>query len=361
MKSTITYVVLLFLIISTQKGIAQETENYEIKIEQLKKEKAQITTQEKEALKRALVKINEDLDSGKITELEAQQAKKAMAEKHALNIENRIAIIDNEIALLERNNGDVKVIDSVGYETRIVIGYGNKDDGESRIFGVKVDKNKSKVNDKYDRRTYSDAVFAIGLNNTIIEGQSLEDSPYKIGGSRFFEMGWEWRTRVFKNTNFLRFNYGFAFQFNGLKPKDNQYFVNNNGQIELEEFTYNLDKSKLRTDNLVFPLHLEFGPSKVKKTEDKIRYNVHNMFVFGIGGYAGFNLGTRQKLKYEIDGEKVKDKLKRTYNTSNFIYGLSAYVGVGGTQLYVKYDLNPLFKDALVEQRNISLGLRFDL
>ncbi len=361
MKVKITYVILLFLIISIHKSNAQESETYKIKIEQLKKSKTQIVTQEKEALKLALLKINEDLENNTITQPEAQQLKEALAKKHALNIENRIAILDNEIALLERNNGDVKVIDSVGYETRIVIGYGNKDIGESRIFGVKVDKNKSKVNDKYDRRTYSDAVFAVGINNTIIERESLEDSPYKIGGSRFFEMGWEWRTRMFKNSNFARFNYGFSFQFNGLKPKDNQYFVNNNGQIELEEFAYDLNKSKLRMDNLVFPLHLEFGPSKVTKTESKIRYSVHKMFVFGIGGYGGFNLGARQKLKYEIDGEKVKDKFKRSYNTSNFIYGLSTYVGVGGTQLYIKYDLNPLFKDAIVEQRNISLGLRFNL
>jgi len=36
-------------------------------------------------------------------------------------------------------------------------------------------------------------------------------------------------------------------------------------------------------------------------------------------------------------------------------------VGFDGIQLYAKYDLNPIFKDALVEQRNVSLGLRFDL
>ena len=203
--------------------------------------------------------------------------------------------------------------------------------------------------------------MAIGLNNALIDGQNLDDSPYKIGGSRFFEMGVQWRTRVFDNSNFLRFNYGFSFQFNGLKPKDNQYFVNNSGQTELQEFEFDLDKSKLRMDNLVFPVYLEFGPSKVNKTDTTIRYNIYRKFRVGLGGYGGFNLGTRQKLKYEVDGDKVKDKLKRGYNSPNFIYGLSAYAGFGGTQLYVKYDLNPLFKDALVEQHNISVGLRFDL
>jgi len=29
--------------------------------------------------------------------------------------------------------------------------------------------------------------------------------------------------------------------------------------------------------------------------------------------------------------------------------------------LYAKYDLNPLFQDNVVDEKNISLGLRFDL
>ena len=37
------------------------------------------------------------------------------------------------------------------------------------------------------------------------------------------------------------------------------------------------------------------------------------------------------------------------------------YACVDGVLLYVKYDLNPIFKNAAVDQRNVSLGLRFDL
>ena len=97
------------------------------------------------------------------------------------------------------------------------------------------------------------------------------------------------------------------------------------------------------------------------KTEERIRYNIHDKFRLGLGGYAGVNLVSKQKLKYELDGNHVKDKLKRSYNTSNFVYGLSGYIGFDSMLLYVKYDLNPIFKNAAVEQRNISLGLRLDL
>jgi hypothetical protein len=88
---------------------------------------------------------------------------------------------------------------------------------------------------------------------------------------------------------------------------------------------------------------------------------LHNKFRFGFGGYAGFNLGSRQKLKYMLDGDRVKDKSKRGYNTSEFIYGLSSYIGVEGVLLYAKYDLSPMFSQNGEELRNVSLGLRFDL
>lgn len=355
MSRILTCLSLILAVFCTQNTIGQEW--YKDRIEQLNEQKAEISKQEKEALKSEVSYINERLDDGKIDSEEAAKLKEAAAKKRALNIEDRIAIVDNKIALLERNEGAVLQNDN---ELTIR----DEEDGISISLGDNepwtIFKSRNRPL-KYDRRTCSYFVFALGLNNAIIDGESLEDSPYKIGGSRFAELGWSWRTRVFKNSNFLRFNYGFSLQFNGLKPKGNQYFLADNGQVTLEEFEYDLNKSKLRMDNLVFPLHFEFGPSKLRKTEKTIRYSLRNQFRIGLGGYGGFNLGTRQKLKYKRNGERVKDKLKRGYNTSNFVYGLSGYLGFDGVLLYAKYDLNPIFKDAAIEQHNVSLGLRFDL
>ncbi len=356
MKTITFYSSVLFLLFVSQVMFGQE--DYQKKIEELKIEKQRIVEQEKNALKFEVRDINKRLENGDISENEAQILKEEVAKQRALNIENRVAIIDNRIALLERNKGDVLTLSEIdtiyGDRMRLDLFIDGKP-----AFTFNPRRHKREI--KYDRRTYSDFVMAIGLNNALIEGQSLSDSPYKIGGSRFFEMGWQWRTRVFKNSNWLRFNYGFSFQFNGLKPDDNQIFVQNGDQTVLEEFEYNLDKSKLRMDNLVFPVHFEVGPSRMRKTERSIRYSIRDQFRLGFGGYGGFNLGTRQKLKYNRDGEDVKDKLKRDYNTSDLIYGVSGYMGIDGVLLYLKYDLNPIFKDADIKQNNISLGLRFDI
>jgi len=357
MKTITVYFLLIVASFASYNLYAQE-DKYRKKIEILQNLKDDIVTQEKEILKNEVEQINKELKNDDITIEEAQILKVEAAKKHALNIENKIAIVDNKIALLNRNEDDVITIVKNGHF---------EDDGTFKIDinGERVlsfNSNDWKKEIKYDRRTYGDPVVAIGFNNAIVEGQSLEDSPYKLGGSRFFEMGWIWHTRVFKNSNAVRLHYGLSFQFNGLKPKNNQYFVVDNAETQLQEFEFDLRKSKFRMDNLVFPIHFEFGPSRYVASENRIRYYTNNKFRFGIGGYGGFNLGARQKLKYRnTEGRSVKDKLKGGYNTSSFVYGLSAYVGFDGVQLYAKYDLNPIFKDAAVEQRNVSLGLRFDL
>ncbi len=355
MKTISTYFAVVIMCFIANTMVAQD--NYKDKIEALQEQKEKITFEEKEALKEEVESINRRLEKAEISYEEANKLKDEAAKKRALNIENRMAIIDNEIALLERNKGEV-----LDYEEDD--NSWDDDDGVT----IRIDGDEWEITDnkygwsKYGRRTYSDFIVAFGLNNAIIEGQSLNDTPYKVGGSRFFEMGWAWRTRVFNKSNAVRFHYGFSFQFNGLKSKDNLYYVvNDQGETVQEEFPFNLSKSKLKLDNLVFPIHFEFGPSRTRISGNHVRYSLRHQFRIGLGGYGGFNMGTRQKLKYNENGSKQKLKIKGGLNSNPFIYGLSAYMGVDCFLLYVKYDLNPIFKSPSLEQRNISMGLRFDI
>jgi hypothetical protein len=353
--NTITkHVVLLMLCLIVSNVNAQDTiqkTSSQYKIEALNDLKEKIKNEEREYLKQEVEAINQRLDKGEITASEAENLKKEIATKRALNIENRLAIIDNKIELLKRNE-DFKF----DYEERgYIFSVGGRGDESNMIyFG---EKNKTR---KYDKRTSSDLVFAIGINNTIADGASIGDT-YKTLGSGFVELGFAWKTRVFKNSNALRLKYGFSLQWNKLSPKDDMYFVQNSNVTSLEIFPDNLIESEFRVTNLVFPVHFEFGPSKKIEKEDHFRYSTHKQVKFGIGGYGGFNIGTQQKLRYKQDGDRVKEKIKRNYNTTDFVYGLSAYVGYGSIGIYAKYDLNPLFKNQSFDQNNISMGFRFDL
>jgi len=360
--NTITRLVVYAIIsisFATVQGQTKELDSIrkvevDYKIVKLEEEKGKVEESERSILKTKIFKINKQLDADEISAEEAENLKKAAAETAVLNIENRIAILNKKIELLKRN----------GYES-----YQYQRDEDDRVEfkigsdGVYVNLgNKSKSSPRYDIRTTNKLLFAVGFNNAIGDDQSLDDSPYKLGGSGFVELGWVWQTRIFKESNFARLNYGFSLQWNKLDIKDNQYFVQDGAETILEEFPLDLKKAKFRVTNLVMPVHFEFGPSKKRDYNDRVRYTTDNNLKIGLGGYGGVRLGTQQKLKFEDeDGNRVKSKEKRNFNTSNFVYGLSGYIGFGDLAIYAKYDLSPLFKDQAFEQNNVSLGLRWDL
>ncbi|WP_372920245.1 hypothetical protein, partial [Salegentibacter sp.] len=284
MKTIIIYLVVSLSSILFQE-ISAQSKDPGTQVETLEKLKKEIVTEEKEELKKTVTSLNRLVEQGKITAESAELQKETAAEKHAKNIENRITILENKFALESRNSPNDKSV-------WLRLG----EDG--KVGGLDTNPNK------YDRRTTNDIVIAVGFNNALEEGQSLNDSDFKLAGSRFFEIGWAWKTRVFEKSNWLRLKYGVSFQFNGLKPVDNQIFEQEGNETYLTEFNYNLKKSKFRMDNLVVPVHFEFGPSTKIETDRSIRYSTVGKLKIGLGGYAGLNIGERQKLKYEVDGEK---------------------------------------------------------
>lgn len=352
------YAVLTALLFIVRPAVAQETgvemtPAIKARLERLEKAKESMLEEERSMLKEKVEEIDMLLGDGTITAEEAKKRKEEAAMITARNIENRTAIIDNKIELVKRG-------EFVGTSDSYITIDIREDEDWLHIVGFE-DYFPSRKEKRYDRRTTSDLVLAAGFNNAFVEGGNLDDSPYRIGGSRFFEIGWQFKTRVFKESNWLRFVYGLNFQFNGFKPEDDRYFVRDGDLTTLEEFPGNLDKSKLRMDNLVIPLYFEMGPSKRIDRDDYFRYSIRRKFRIGLGGYFGVNYSTRHKLKYKIDGERTKEKIKNSYNTSNSIYGLAGYIGFGDLTLYTRYELNTIFKDPNPDQHNIAFGLRLEL
>ena len=347
----------LLIVLSMLSFTTLAQEDYQKEIENLRQQKQEIEIQEREALKEEVESINKRLEQGSITPEEAKLLKESAAKTRALNIEDRQDIIDSRIALLERNKGEL--MDENENQNIWEEGVGvtvNVGDEEVEIFDSK------NTFHKYDRRTYSNFIIAFGLNNAIPEGGSLNDSPYNAWRSRYFEIGWAWRTRVFNNSNFMRFHYGLSFTFNGLRNTDNLYYTQNGeGEIIRDVFPTSLSKSKLRTDNLIIPLHFEFGPSRKTETETRVRYSIRRQLRIGVGGYGGINLGTRQKLKYRVDGQRIKEKSAGIFDPNQFVYGLSGWIGIGCVQFNVRYDLQTILKNTDVQEKNISFGLRFEI
>ena len=163
----VTFLVLLILASFVVEPLQAQDPAIKQKIEQLQKQKEQIIAEEKEALKQEVEAINRRAEAKEIDWEEAEKLKSEAAKKHAMNIQNRVAIIDNQIALLTREEkSDWEWEDEE-----------ENDDDDDHWFK------------DHDSRTSTHMVLAFGFNNALLEDQSINDSDFKVGGSRFFELG----------------------------------------------------------------------------------------------------------------------------------------------------------------------------
>lgn len=325
------------------KTVAQET--FEDKAKAIADKIETITKEEKDALKLEIESVNQQLENGSITNAQADDKKRQLAESRAQSIEYRVASAKKELDDLVQEKVDGKIAEKPKKETIGITFSHNKDgDGEG------------------EKRTTSQLVVAFGFNNLVTDG-AVANSEFGYGRSHFFEWGVTLNTRIIPNNNLLHFKYGLSFMYNTLHATDNRYFVDAGKQTVLAEYPLGLRAKDTYFKNvfLTLPLHLEFDFSKPEEKDGEKLFRSHDGFRFGLGGFVGYNTNSKQFLSYKVDGYRIKQEQKGSWNVDDWNYGVSAYVGYGQASLYVKYDLNPMFKDNAVDQHNISAGMRFDL
>ena len=350
-------ILLLVLFVTTIAQSQEKTFEDEIKKISIKIDK--ITKQQKDSLKYKVKQINLKVDKKELTSDAAISLKKAAAVYHASQIEKLVSIQERKIQQLvqDKTNGKIASSSEVDYENTFRIG--------GATFKLDLsDKDKKKKPRKFkNKRTTTQLVFALGVNNVLIDNKfsSLNDSDYKFWASHFYEVGFTWKTRFSEQPSKTYFKYGFSFLWNNLRANSNKFHTVNGKETLLNKYPNKLTESRFRNVQMTFPMHLEFDLSKNKKYSDgQVADRTHKSFRFGVGGFFGFKLGTRQYLEYKNEqGISVEEVQKSGFNTNTINYGLSAYFAYRGYGLYAKYDMNPLFKNT--EIRNISLGLRFDI
>ncbi|WP_414000178.1 hypothetical protein ACMDB5_06390 [Flavobacterium sp. W1B] len=349
------------------KGRNQKTISFEARAKAIGDEIKAITDREKKALKSEIELLDKEVVKGSISKEKAEELKLKEAEERAANIETKVAVEEGKLNQLIQDRVDGKLEDKYikkSGRTMVVLGSNidpiGKNSREFNITSMKFYNGYEDKDKRQSKRTTTQVVFAAGLNNVVTNG-SADESDFRYWGSHFYEWGLTYNTRMLKNDNLLHAKYGFSVMYNNLRPIANRSFVVNGNQTNLEVNPIQQDDSRFKNVNLVFPLHLEFDFSGNKDSAGKPFFRTHNSFRLGIGGYAGINLKSKQIIKYDDNDLHATEKVRGDFNTSNFIYGLSTYIGYKSTSLYLKYDLNPLFKDNSVKQNNVSLGLRFDL
>jgi|TARA_B110000967_G_C18826587_1_gene531724 hypothetical protein len=370
MKTKMKKIIVCSLLFASIAIVSQEKRVFEKEVLKISKSIEQITKSQKDSLKVKIIAIDKQLQKGEITKTIAAALKRENAVYYATQIEVKVGVQEGLLQALvqDKTNGKIGSAKKNAFEEEDVNTFkvGNK------VFRFTVNKNEienaieesSKEEEKNKNRvTTTQFIFAMGVNNVLQDHRlnSLNDSEYKFWKSHFYELGLSWKTRLTKDASQIYFKYGLSFLWNNLRLDNNKFHVKNEEIIELRSFSENLSESRLRHVQMNFPVHLEWDFSKNKRAKDGFVFDgVNNAVRFGIGGFVGFKLGTRQYLEYrDIAEVAIEEVQHNNFNMNTVNYGLSTYLGYKSASLYVKYDLNPLFKDT--EIRNISMGIRLDL
>jgi len=192
----------------------------------------------------------------------------------------------------------------------------------------------------------------LGLNAFVNKADGAFVPDLKPMGSRYVSLNSHMISQIGGKKSPFYIVSGLEFAFNNYMF-DKNYVIRDTENdvtefIKVADISY--EKSKLATSSVNVPIMpmLQFK-----------RANGKEGFHIGAGGFAGYRLGSHSKLKYEQDGNTTKDKDRGGFNLSDFQYGATGVIGFGDLSLFVKYNMNDLFKENRGPQVNtISFGLR---
>lgn len=262
-----------------------------------------------------------------------------------------------------KRDGDQYLKDTVLVVTKtkdgvkIVVG----DTNQARTDSTKRTDESAKTDRDYRnerRRSRSDAGnvdfgFSIGLNSYIVQNNlpAYPEENYELRplGSRYFAvLVSSMPTLIRGGRTSLKLYYGVELAWNNFMFSGNYYAEKTTAGVAFPDAGRELQKSKLTICTIGVPIvpRVTFYDSRNRR-----------MGHIGVGMYGNYRLDSYRKIK-EADGSK--DRRHSNFDLNDFRYGLMAQLGVRGTDFFVKYDLNPLFKpERGPDLRAISFGISF--
>jgi hypothetical protein len=275
----------------------------------------------------------------------------------------RIAGTSTTQADTSRTTQEVEVVIEVSEEMRR-----DRDKSEFNINFNSKDKNRE---GKY-QRTRTRFLFDLGMNNYLQEGKfpQEQDAQYAVRpwGSWYVGLNQAFVTH-FGGPLALQWGGGLSwYNFKFEDPRTRMF--KQDGQIVFDQemrSEIHSNKSKLTASYLnvhAVPM-LDFGyrkrvVSKDDGTSRVQRWHQDKAFRIGLGGYAGYRLGSYTKVKFEENNNTKKDRNRGDYYINNWRYGTRLQLGYKGIDLFAQYDLNDFFSGNRAPQLNaFSFGITF--
>lgn len=261
----------------------------------------------------------------------------------------------------------------------------NRDEVRIKLGGMQVDVDPDEVDDwdeddwndrkkvSYDAervdRTTNHFNIDIGLNNWLKSSGSFpnaDNEAYSVKPFGSWYVGLSSINRTWVGGP-LFLEWGLGINWYNWKFEDPDFRIVE--AAEMVEFvslpTRNGQKSKLTATYInvqaVPMFDFSRGRQKVKSIESggvRVKRYSRQGFRFGLGGYAGYRIGSHSKFIYKENGDNNRDKERDNFFLENFRYGLRAQVGWKGMELFGTYDLNEVFSNGRGPKLNaVSFGI----
>ena len=196
--------------------------------------------------------------------------------------------------------------------------------------------------------------FDLGMNNYVnAEGEIPNNEQYSVRpwGSWFVGINSNFRTHL---VGPLALQWGAGVDWYNFKFEDDRTRLLQTPEgvefYQIPNSEARAIKSKLTASyiNLSFVPMLDFRyKSKLVRREgsnltERVRKYNSDAFRIGLGGYAGYRIGSYAKYKFD-DGDTRKEKDRSNFHLNNWRYGLRLQLGFKGVDLFANYDMNELF------------------
>lgn len=219
-----------------------------------------------------------------------------------------------------------------------------QDAGGDQIVEFEFDEDKEEEKDPGFFETKGMFDLGLGFSTLLNTGHLISDESngysLKTWGSNVFDLNWSFKTHVGKKGP-VYLKYGLGLNFNTYELDGNKFIVEGKNAVTFAEIPtgMNMKKAKFSTTNITVPLMVMFDFDKDGEEE---KFNI------GFGGFVGYRVGSSAKRKYtNAVGNKVKEVEKGSFHMTDFQYGIQAQIGVGGVNLFARYNLNNLFNDGV--------------
>ena len=215
----------------------------------------------------------------------------------------------------------------------------------------------------YFRRTRNNWNVEIGITNWLENGEfpSDNDAPYTVQpwGSWYLALNSDYKSPI---AGPLALQWGFGLSWSNFRFQDERTILTEGvDAITFTQLDPVLDakRSKLNVWHLnvkAVPM-LDFGEPSGKR---RGRYFSRGGARIGLGGYAGYRIGSSTKIVFEDGGDKEKDRDRDNFFLHNIRYGVRFQFGYRAFDLFANYDLNNVFVDNRGPDLNaFSFGLIF--